>query len=192
VVPPEEKRLPAHPRRIEVPLQLGDEFFRLIYADLAGLDHLRRGEQETMAGDIVRLGGQVARVTKPARFSKCDMSRWREIFELYLEAQIFFSTHERDHGPRSADRAVQQFKFFEDEAMRRNIRQQFKVPGSVPAYDQFLLLNKRMLQNFRFQEINRTALTKILKSTPKPACLPVSRFARTGADGKQSSTSAPR
>ena len=178
--PPEGSHSPGQPDRIEVPLQLGDEFFRLIYADLAGLDHLRREEQETMAGDIVTLGSQVAGVTKPARFSKCDMTRWREIFELYLEAQIFFSTSERDHGARNAETAARQMKFFEDEAARRNIRQQFKLPGSNAAYDQFLLLNRRMLQNFQFQEINRTALVKILKSARKPAELspPPSPFAR--------------
>ena len=165
-----------------MPLQLGDEFFRLIYADLDEMDRLQRGEQDMMVGNIVALGDQVARVTKPARFSKCDMSRWREVFELYLEAQIFFSTHERDHGARNADKAAQQLKFFEDEASRRNILQHFKLPGSVVAYNQFLELNKRMLQNFRFQEINRTALTKIMKSmVERPARpTPLAPFCRIG------------
>jgi E3 ubiquitin-protein ligase BAH len=158
----------SQPRMVEIPLRCDEDFFRLIDADIATLDGLERVEEAAMTSDVKAIAQEVTQVTKPTKYSKSDLSRWRDIFELYLDAQVFFSTHEQDHGARSSSRAVQQLDFFENEVRRRDIIRQFKLKLSHAAYERFIGLNHKLLQNLKFQEINRIALMKILKSMKFP------------------------
>lgn len=154
--------------RVEIPLLSDCEFFSILRTDVQQLDALQRRETEAMTRDIVRLGREIAEVTKPTRYSKTDLSRWREIFDLYLDAQVFFSSTERERGARNSAAALRQLIWFQNEAKKRNLLGLFKLPASQQAYARFLQLNATLLQNLRFQEINKTALTKILKSNPPP------------------------
>jgi len=72
------------------------------------LEALQSGEQSVLTNEIVALSKEVATLTKPSRFGKTDMNRWRELFAIYLEANIFFSTHELDHGRRDSVTATKQ------------------------------------------------------------------------------------
>jgi E3 ubiquitin-protein ligase BAH len=150
--------------RIEIPLVFDGEFFNILQSDVDSLDTLQQQEEKSMERDITALGGGVAAVTKPARFSKSDLNRWREIFDVYVDAQIFFSSHELDHGSRSSAKAVQNLVWFQKEIQRRDLLNKFKIPSSRLAYSRFLQLNATLLQNLKFQEINKTAINKILKS----------------------------
>lgn len=151
--------------RIEVPLVFDGEFFNILQSDVDSLDALQQQEEKSMETDIINLSEEVSAVTKPSKFAKSDLNRWREIFDLYVDAQVFFSSHEIDHGSRSSTRAVQQLVWFQREIHSRGLLNKFKVPSSRLAYSRFLQLNATMLQNLKFQEINKTAITKILKST---------------------------
>ena len=94
-----------------------------------------------------------------------DLPRWRELFELYLDAQVFFSTRERDHGKaHTSAQASKQLDWFQDQIKKRGLLQHFQLPSSLVAYQHFLLLNKRLYLNLRFRELNQTAQVKILKS----------------------------
>ncbi len=96
-----------------------------------------------------------------------DLSRWRELFELYLDAQVFFSTRERYHGrAHASDEASRQLDWFQERVRQRGLLQQFQLGASRAAYRHFLLLNKRLYLNLRFRELNQTAQSKILKSRP--------------------------
>jgi E3 ubiquitin-protein ligase BAH len=98
------------------------------------------------------------------RFQKTDMYRWRELIDVYLQAGVFFSTHELDHGSRNHSAAARQLQWFQGEVTRRGLLDLFKVPGSRPAFDRFVAINITLLKNLKFQEINQVAITKILKS----------------------------
>jgi len=54
----------------------------------------------------------ITEVTTPSKFSKTDLYRWRQLFDIYLEARIFFSTRECDHGSRNSSAALAQLKWF--------------------------------------------------------------------------------
>lgn len=149
---------------IEVPLVFDGEFFDMLQQEVNGLDALQVQEEKAMLGEIAALGRDVSHLTKPSRFSKNDLARWRAIFELYLEAQIFFSTYEQDHGTRNSRTAARQLQWFQEEVTKRNLAQQFKMAQSKAALVRFLDLNALLLKNVQFQEINRTAVQKILKS----------------------------
>lgn len=157
--------------RIEIPLVFDGEFFNILQSDVDSLDILQQQEEKSMEGDITALGKDVSAVTRPAKFSKSDLNRWREIFDLYVDAQIFFSSHEIDHGSRSSAKAVQNLVWFQKEIQKRDLLNKFKMPSSRLAYNRFLQLNATLLQNLKFQEINKTAINKILKKFDKRTSL---------------------
>lgn len=149
---------------IEVPLVFDGEFFDILLSDVNNLDVLQAEEEEKMKTEIVDLGKEVALVAKPSRFSKSDLTRWRNIFELYLDAEVFFATHENDHGSRSSQVALKKLKWFQDQVESRELATQFKLPESRAAFTRFMSLNASLLKNLQFQELNKLAVTKILKS----------------------------
>ncbi|KAI3392241.1 hypothetical protein diail_5961 [Diaporthe ilicicola] len=157
--------------RIEIPLVFDGEFFNILQSDVDSLDILQQQEEKSMEADITTLGREVSAVTRPSKFSKSDLNRWREIFDLYVDAQIFFSSHEIDHGSRSSARAVQNLVWFQKEIQKRDLLNKFKMPTSKLTYNRFLQLNATLLQNLKFQEINKTAINKILKKFDKRTSL---------------------
>ncbi|CAK7222251.1 hypothetical protein SBRCBS47491_004802 [Sporothrix bragantina] len=188
-------------QRFEVSLTADSEFFDLIYRDMAELERIGHAEQVAITAEVVALGEEVSAVAQPERKKRLwfggggsdaksgthstavahhkyasDLSRWRELFELYLDAQVFFSTRERDHGKaRTSVQASKQLDWFQDQVKKRGLLQHFQLPESMAAYQHFLLLNKRLYLNLRFRELNQTAQAKILKKFDKVTALGVSR-----------------
>ncbi|KAM0232167.1 hypothetical protein ACHAPO_007940 [Fusarium lateritium] len=160
---------------IEVPLTFDAEFFEMLQSDVNHLDALQTEEEKTMTLEIFALGKEVEQVVKPKRFSKTDLARWRQIFELYLDAEIFFATHEQDHGQRTSQKALKQLQWFQDQVTKQNLIQDFKLPESKAAFTRFINLNASLLKNMQFQELNKTAVTKILKKFDKRTALGVAR-----------------
>ncbi|KAL2170386.1 hypothetical protein VTG60DRAFT_4872 [Thermothelomyces hinnuleus] len=164
---------------VEIPLSSDARFFGLLQADLTELDTLQAKERQLMNDKISILGNEIAEVAKPrkglAKFSKSDLYRWREIFELYLAAQVFFSTSEAASGLRKSEKARQQLVWFQEEVKKRQLLQKFKIESSATAYAHFLALNATLLQNLQFQELNQTAITKIIKKFDKRTSLGVKR-----------------
>lgn len=156
---------------VRIPLDSDARFFSVLQTDVGELDTLQEGERRSLNDRIHALGTEVSDVARPrkgfVKLSKSDLYRWREIFELYLAAQVFFSTSELAGGPRDSERARKQLVWFQDEVNRRQLPQQFKIESSVVAYSHFLDVNAKLLHNLRFQELNRTAVTKIIKSKCK-------------------------
>ncbi len=151
-------------QQIEVPLTFDAEFFEIIQGDVTILDTLQAEEQKAMTYEIRSLGKEVAKLTNPSKNSKSDLERWRELFDIYLQAGIFFSTNELDHGSRNSIVALKQLQWFQAEVMRRGLVKSFKNPASREAFNMFTSLNLTLLRNIKFQEINQLAISKILKS----------------------------
>ncbi|KAF4453535.1 putative RING finger protein C6B12.07c [Fusarium austroafricanum] len=160
---------------IEVPLVFDAEFFDMLQSDVNNLDALQTEEEKTMNSEIVALGKEVEQVVKPKRFSRTDLARWRQIFELYLDAEVFFATHEQDHGERTSQVALRQLQWFQDQVAKQNLVKDFKLPESKAAFTRFINLNASLLKNMQFQELNKTAITKILKKFDKRTALGVAR-----------------
>jgi hypothetical protein len=152
---------------IEVPLVFDNRFFEILQSDVNNIDALQAEEQKTMSKEIMELGKEVSRVAKPTRFSSSDLTRWRHIFELYLDAEVFFATHEQTHGARTSKDALRQLQWFQSEVEKRDLVKSFKIPESQVAFARFLKLNLSLLKNLQFQELNKLAVMKILKSTSR-------------------------
>ncbi|KAL2135672.1 hypothetical protein VTI74DRAFT_7353 [Chaetomium olivicolor] len=162
---------------VKIPLETDARFFGLLQSDVTELDTLQDRERQSMNEQIHTLGTEIAEVAKPKKglinFSKSDLYRWREIFELYLAAEVFFSTNESAGGLRKSEKAQKQLVWFQDEVNKRQLPQKFKIESSAAAYAHFLSLNATLLQNLQFQELNQTAVTKIIKKFDKRTALGV-------------------
>lgn len=151
----------------EVPLIYDGEFFNILLNNVIKLDSLQATQERCMSSEIVALGHDIARLSKPTHIAKNDLEKWRAIFGLYLDAGVFFSTRDEDHGYRNNGRAAKQLTWFRSEMERLDLARGFRLPQSRAALDRFLGLNVDLLRNLHFQEINKLAVTKILKSAYK-------------------------
>jgi hypothetical protein len=147
-----------------VPLTFDAEFFGILQGEVSTLDNLQAGEERAMMNDVKLLGTEIAKVTNPSRYKQGDIDRWRELFDLYLQAGIFFSTNELDHKSRDSAMAIKQLQWFQVEVTKRGLVKSFKLSASREALNQFISINLALLHNMKFQEINQLAISKILKS----------------------------
>ncbi|EXJ89781.1 hypothetical protein A1O3_02848 [Capronia epimyces CBS 606.96] len=157
---------------VEIPLTSDSEFFQILRRELSDLDHLQEAEQTRLREEIVKLGNElrVVKASKSKR-SKEEVDAWRQILELYSDAEVFASSHEVDAGARDAAHAQKQFQEF-SQALSLQQRAGFKLgKGATMALDRFLRINVKLLRLLRFQEINRTALHKIMKKFDKRTAL---------------------
>ena len=150
---------------VEIPLTSDCEFFHLLQSEVSSLDALQAREEVLATEEVTSLGKEIARVAAPSiTVARSDIYRWREIISLYSEADIFYSTNETDHGSKNSAAAKKQFQWFLAELEKRKLLKKFKQRESPAVLNHFLQINAELLRNLRFQEINRLAMTKILKS----------------------------
>lgn len=152
-------------KKVEVPLTFDAEFFGLLQQDVSSLEELQAEEQRNLTDEIEVVGKEIAALAMPGlKAKKSDLDVWREIFDIYLQAGIFFSTHEIGGGSRDSTAAAKQLNWFQDQVTKRELLSLIKKPASRLALDRFIAINIKLLRNLSFQEINQTAIRKILKS----------------------------
>lgn len=169
----------------EVPLIYDGEFFNILLNNVIKLDSLQATQERSMSSEIVALGHDITRLSKPSHLAKNDLEQWRAIFGLYLDAGVFFSTREEDHGYRNNGLAAKNLTWFRSEMERLGLGRGFRLAESRVALNRFLQLNVDLLRNLHFQEINKIAVTKILKKFDKRTSLAVAKtFPDTAMSGK--------
>lgn len=160
---------------VEVPLTADSEFFRMLRRETAKLEQLQKSQQQQLRDQIQQLGLELAAMKDSSskdKKAKANIEAWREIFRLYTESQIFFSSHEQDAGARDVEHAQKQLELFSSQLTKQR-GLSLKLDGNARAsLDRFLRINLNLLQFLRFQDMNRTALTKIMKKFDKRTALP--------------------
>ncbi|KIY02784.1 uncharacterized protein Z520_01249 [Fonsecaea multimorphosa CBS 102226] len=158
---------------VEVPLTADSEFFQTLRRELACLDGLQQAEYARLREEISQLGSELRalRASKSKR-SKKEVEAWRQIFELYTDAEVFLSSHEVDAGARNAAHAQKQFQLFNQSLAAQQKKDALKLGHDANgALSRFLQININLLRLIRFQEINRIALSKIMKKFDKRTAL---------------------
>ena len=151
---------------IEVPLTSDSTFFKMLTVDVAGLQALRSKEEAELNNAITMLGQEISRAVEPSKQrGKTDLQPWREIFRLYIESNIFFSTNELDNFTRSSTVAQKQLQAYITTLKDLGFAKKLKRTGSLLALERFVNINLVLLRNLKFQELNITAMSKILKSS---------------------------
>lgn len=156
---------------VEIPLTSDSEFFQILKRELGDLNRLQQTEHKQLTTQIAKLGNDITTLTGAAcKRSRAELGAWREIFRLYLESQIFFSTSEQGAGSRCSSAAQKKFEDFGNGLADGQGRLKLSDNGKA-ALRSFLQINASLLQFMKFREINRTALTKIMKKFDKRTAL---------------------
>ncbi|KAF2717372.1 hypothetical protein K431DRAFT_277001 [Polychaeton citri CBS 116435] len=172
---------------VEVPLASAQHFFALLEPKLRELEALNAREEQNLSDQIMDLGDMVQDVTEPVRegyeakrkVSYRDLYFWREMFRLYLEKPIFFSTTERNRGALTFDEAKARLEEYDQKLRSTGLMSKMKTPLAKAAAQQFLDLNVDILRIMHFQEMNARAMRKILKKFDKQTHLEGKDFLRS-------------
>jgi hypothetical protein len=167
---PKRKKRRRHSRVIYIPLKSDTEFYTLLARALQSLQDLEEKQKVVFAQQVEELSRIVSKVASPSN-SKGDMYNWREIFSLWVEAQIFESAREKDRGERSLQQAEERLDWFVDQVGRRKLATKMKSKESRQALEEFLDLNITLLDLKRFIRMNEEAARKILKKHDKRTAL---------------------
>ncbi|KAK9387149.1 SPX domain-containing protein [Lipomyces mesembrius] len=165
-----EAPLGGIPSTIEIHLHSDSEFFKMLCSELVALDSLHEEQEKELTEQVTDIARRLPHAASPLQ-KKNDLYVWREIFRLYIDAGIFFSSLEQDHGERSVEQAKQQLTWFTDQIQQMDLINRFKSPESKSILESFWKLNMSLLQSAQFQTLNRTATTKILKKFDKQTAL---------------------
>lgn len=76
-----------------------------------------------------------------------DLYSWWQIFQLYLETEVFESVEERTRGQRGVEAGEKRLKLFVDRLNQRGLggKRNFKMKQSAQALATFLSLNQFIL-----------------------------------------------
>jgi len=162
----------------QIPISSVSAFFDALDPKLAEQEELEKAEASRLDSAIVHLGKDIQSLTEPLPDKKHrrfrpqeDVDVWRQLFEMYLDSTVFFSSHEQDHGDRIYLTAKKQLQHFSDLLVKQGLVSNFKSPRSRFAFDNFIKINIDILRVMHFQELNAVAVRKILKKFDKRTAL---------------------
>ena len=111
----------------------------------------------------------------PFSSHKSDLYAWREVFQLYMDAEIFESHAEASRGERPIEDAEARMSQFLAQLAERGLAtgRRFTMKESRDALRMFLSLNAFILDLRKFQHATAEATRKILKKHAKRTSLPL-------------------
>ena len=140
------RRLPRrHRQELTINLEYDGEFFTLLNQALSSLTTLLQTQKQTFLGSVQELAKSVSQTSSPAR-NRNDLYAWRDVFSLWVEAQIFESDSERSRGERSITECEKRLDWFADQVGRRKLAQKMKSKESKSSLERFVQLNQELLQ----------------------------------------------
>lgn len=134
-----------HRREIVINLEYDSEFFALLNQALSALTELMTAEKAAFMASVKELAAIVTQTSSPSK-NKSDMYAWREVFSLWVEAEIFEGEGERDRGERAIQEIERRLKWFVDQVGRRKLAKKMKSKDSRKALERFVSLNQELLQ----------------------------------------------
>ncbi|OJT14237.1 hypothetical protein TRAPUB_9210 [Trametes pubescens] len=107
--------------------------------------------------------------------SRSDLDTWRQIFQLYMEADIFQGHQERFRGEREVEDAEARLRTFLADLNEQTSKGTLKLrmKQSRVALKSFMELNTFILDLRKFQQVTAEATRKILKKHAKRTALPL-------------------
>lgn len=141
------RRTHRHHRRREITIDLayGTEFFHLLNQALSSLALLLSSSKADFVKRVTALSAAISASASPTT-KKSDLYGWREVFSLWIEAQIFESENERSRGERSVEEVEKRLLWFVDQVGRRKCVKRMKSKDSRKALETFVELNQELLQ----------------------------------------------
>lgn len=134
-----------HRREIVINLEYDSEFFALLNQALSALTELMAAEKAAFMAAVKELASIVTNTSSPSK-NKSDLYAWREVFSLWVEAEIFEGERESDRGERAIQEIERRLKWFVDQVGRRKLAKKMKSKDSRRALERFVGLNQELLQ----------------------------------------------
>ncbi|GMM27849.1 hypothetical protein DAMA08_005650 [Martiniozyma asiatica (nom. inval.)] len=142
------------------------KFFQILYEEIEGLNEFKELKEKEITDNVQQIASNVSTVTSPA-LKKSDLYVWRQIFQMYIESEIFFSTIEKNAGDVNVNLSKERYTKFLQQIAQTNIISNFKHKDSAKAFYDFKLMNDEILKVSNYQIFNTMAVTKILKKFDK-------------------------
>ncbi|THH10374.1 hypothetical protein EW146_g8389 [Bondarzewia mesenterica] len=156
------------------------EFTRTLQVLSVGISQSARPVSSTSAAfhphsQAADAGAIRAPIFRSTYTSKSDLYAWRQIFQLYVETEVFDSLSERQRGERTIEDSESRLKAFAERVTGRGLGdgRTLKLKESRAALETFLRLNVLLLDLKKFQRANIEATRKILKKHAKRTALPL-------------------
>ncbi|PPQ82687.1 hypothetical protein CVT25_009417 [Psilocybe cyanescens] len=197
---------PTHPpipmREIIIPLIHDTEFFNLLSTKLGAISTHLASMHAEFSDSLEELARMIADAAHPASAAagfrpnssvemdagggvrvrirggdlKSDLYFWREIFQMYVEAEVFESVSEASRGERSVEESERRLRLFAQRATQQGLmgdaaRRKLKLRQSREALERFLRMNLVILDIKKFSHANSEATRKILKKHTKRTAL---------------------
>ncbi|AAW44448.1 conserved hypothetical protein [Cryptococcus deneoformans JEC21] len=191
--------IPHSEREFIIPLSSDFTFFSLLTTALTSLSSFHARQQILFQQSVEKLCEMISKSISPqasieilptpltpsneitprmhpSKASRKDLYAWREIFTLWIEAQIFESNSERNRGERTVEEAELRLQKFANQVVKRGLGDRRTMKGKKvrEAWEEFLRLNVLLLDLKKFQSANIKAARKILKKHDKRTALTAS------------------
>ncbi|KAI1787213.1 SPX domain-containing protein [Ganoderma leucocontextum] len=190
------------PHELIIPLASDTAFFRTLSDALASLSEYLIGRKAEFETTLQSLSQDISSASRPSSStssfhpyspfssdvatiavsstalainSKSDLETWREIFQMYMEADIFQGHQERFRGERDLEDAAARLAAFSSALRERSSvgRLKLSLKRSKVALRTFMELNTFILDLRKFQHVTTEATRKILKKHAKRTALPL-------------------
>ncbi|PPQ72204.1 hypothetical protein CVT24_002361 [Panaeolus cyanescens] len=203
-------------QEIVIPLVHDSEFFNILSTTLESVSNHLTTVHEEFTVTLKQLSHTIADSAHPASVSsssfqplspvtmhagavrvrttnlKSDLYAWRQIFQLYLESEVFEDITEAHRGERSVEECERRLQLFADRVTKEGLGDgsKFKLKQSAQALETFLSLNLFILNLKKLSHANSEATRKILKKHAKRTALSLPNTSL--APSASSTTSLPR
>lgn len=154
-------------REIYIMLNSDSKFFKMLEEELEALDSLRKEEELKIIKEVQL----VAQAVSTMKDKTSELYKWRELFKIYLDSEVYFKYNELDYEQRDSDQIEKHLTEFLTNVNKTGILTHFKKKQSVETYNEFVQMNFHLLKMLQFQTINTEALRKILKKFDKQTSL---------------------
>lgn len=152
--------------QLTISLIQDSKFFQILYDEIEDLNRFKIEVEKDITGKVDSIANEISVLTSP-NLKKSDMYIWREIFQMYIECEIFFSTRQRSTGYVDIDLSKEKYTKFLQLVAKSNLINQFKQKESQNAFMDFKRMNDEILMVSNYQSFNSMAVTKILKKFDK-------------------------
>ncbi|KAI5964282.1 uncharacterized protein KGF55_002224 [Candida pseudojiufengensis] len=156
-------------REINIILNSDSKFFKMLDEELNGLDQIRKIEENKIINEIEKISEQI----NISKLKTSDLYKWRELFKIYLDSEIYFKYNEIDKNQQNNETIIKNLNLFIKNVEKSGILLNFKKKSSLVTFNQFISINFQLLKILKFQTINTEALRKILKKFDKQTSLKI-------------------
>ncbi|KAG7699477.1 hypothetical protein KL930_001891 [Ogataea haglerorum] len=145
-------------------------FFQTLYEELEELKRFGEEQEHELVNTVENLATVIGKVGSP-NTRKNDMYVWREIFQMYIESEVFFSTRERSSGRVDVAVSRKRLSDFVAHVNETKVLKRLRQRNSLAAFATFKEMNFLIIKVANYQAINSMAVQKILKKFDKQTTL---------------------